>query len=65
MPNELFEVAPAFKKKVYILINIAWVISLFSNDLIIHNGIDEFWSDSKGSILQHGWAACDENCSYI
>ena len=63
-PNELFYVAPDFKKK-YILINIYWVI-LFPHDVIINNEhTDEFWSDSKGLILQHGWAACDEYCFYI
>ena len=46
--------------------NIAWIIFLFPYDVIFHNEhIDEFWSDSKGSILQHGRAVCDESCSYM
>ena len=36
-PNELFYVAPDFKKKVYIFINISWIIFLFPYDIIIHN----------------------------
>ena len=31
-----------FQEKVYILINIAWVIFLFSNDIIHNEHIDEF-----------------------
>ena len=58
--------SPDFKKKVNIVMDISWIIFLFPYDVIIHNEhIKEFWSDSKGSILQHEWAACDESCSYI
>ena len=63
-PMNCFKWRPILRKKVYILMNISGINFLFPHDVIIHNEhIDEFWSDSKGSILQHGWAACDESCS--
>ena len=37
MPNELYQVAPDFKKKVYILIDSCWIIFLFPYDVSIHN----------------------------
>ena len=66
-PNELFQIAPDFKKKVHILVNISWIIFVISIrcNFIHHEYIDEFRSDSKGSILRHGWAACDESCCYM